>query len=225
MELDELVRLYPRLYHMAAPDAWPQIVRHGLLSTEALLDQFEVAEPRRSELLTRRRVVSVTISHPEHGTAVVRDNIPLSESKLAAALTDMTVEQWLRQLNSKVFFWLQRERVDRLLSARAYRNSRHLVLTVDTKRLLDHVGNDRVTLSRINTGSTAYRAAPRGSNTFKSIADYPHPPRQRALKSASDIAELSVAGGIANIRAVTVRADLHTPHGTRPVWKHEAEAT
>jgi hypothetical protein len=39
----------------------------------------------------RRRAVSVTISHPEHGTAVVRDNIPLSESKLAAALTDMTV--------------------------------------------------------------------------------------------------------------------------------------
>jgi Family of unknown function (DUF7002) len=98
----------------------------GRRRTEALLDRFEVAEPQRTELLTRRRAVSVTISHPEHGTAVVRDNIPLSESKLAAALTDMTVEQWLRLLNSKVFFWLQRERVNRLLGARAYRDSSHL---------------------------------------------------------------------------------------------------
>lgn len=63
----------------------------GRRRTEALLDRFEVAEPQRTELLMRRRAVSVTISHPEHGTAVVRDNIPLSESKLAAALTDMTV--------------------------------------------------------------------------------------------------------------------------------------
>jgi hypothetical protein len=225
VERDELVRLYPRLYHMAAPDAWPQIVRHGLLSTDALLNLFEVAEPQRTELLTRRRAASVTISHPEHGTAVVRDNLPLSESKLAAALTDMTVEQWLRLLNSKVFFWLQRERVDRLLHARAYRNNSHLVITVDTQLLLDHIGDDSVTLSRINTGSTAYLAAPRGSDTFKQIGGYSHPPRRWALKSSSDIAELSVAGTIANIVAVAVRADLHTPDSVRQVWKREGEAT
>jgi hypothetical protein len=224
VEVDELVRLYPRLYHMAAPDAWPQIARHGLLSTEALLDRFEVAAPQRTEVLTRRRAVSVTISHPEYGTAVIRDNIPLSESKLAAALTDMTVEQWLRLLNSKVFFWLQRERVNRLLGACAYRDSSHLVITVDTQLLLDHVGDGSVTLSRINTGNTAYLAAPRGSDTFKRIADYPHLPRRRALKSASDIAELAVAGGIANLTAVAVRADLHTPDGTRRVWKRVPEA-
>jgi hypothetical protein len=39
----------------------------GRRRTEALLDRFEVAEPQRTELLTRRRAVSVTISHPEHG--------------------------------------------------------------------------------------------------------------------------------------------------------------
>jgi hypothetical protein len=225
VELDELVRLYPRLYHMAAPDAWPQIVRHGLLSTEALLDRFEVAEPQRTELLTRRRGVSVKISHPKHGTAVVRDNIPLSESKLAAALADMTVDQWLRLLNSKVFFWLQRERVSRLLGAHAYRASSHLIITVDTQLLLGHIGDDSVTLSRINTGSTAYRAAPRGRDTFKQISDYTHPPRRRALKSASDIAELSVAGAVADILSVAEYADLHTPDGTQLVWKREPEAT
>ncbi|HEV8528939.1 MAG TPA: hypothetical protein VGS60_15550, partial [Actinomycetes bacterium] len=130
-------------------------------------------------------------------------------------------EQWLRLLNSKVFFWLQRERVSRLLGAPAYRDSSHLIITVDTQLLLGHIGDDSVTLSRINTGSTAYRAAPRGRDTFKQIADYPHPPRRRALKSASDIAELSVAGTVADILSVAVYADLHTPDGTQLVWKRE----
>lgn len=218
MHRDDLVRLYPRLYHMAAPDSWPQILRHGLLSTEALLDLFEVSEPERTEILTRRRPAAVTLHHPTHGTAVVRDNIPLSESKLAAALTDMTVEEWMRLLNRKVFFWLQRQRVDRLLAARAYRNGSHLGITVDTNRLVNHVGDNAVTLSRINTGSTAYRAMPRGSETFKTINAYEHPYRRAALAAASDIAELCVTGGVHDIAAVAVRVDLHTPDGTRPVW-------
>src|SRR4051794_20339202 len=113
---------------MAAPDAWPQILRHGLLSTQSLLDLFEVRDPQRTEILARRCPASVTLTHPTHGNAVVRDNIPLSESKLAGALTDMTVEEWLRLLNGKVFFWLQRQRIDRLLGARAYRSGSHLVI-------------------------------------------------------------------------------------------------
>jgi hypothetical protein len=81
-----------------------------------------------------------------------------------------------------------------------------------------------VTLSRINTGSTAYLAARRGSGTFKQIGDYSHPPRRWAVKSSSDIAELSVGGAIANIVAVAVRADVHTPDSVRQVWKREGEA-
>ena len=33
-----LAELHPRLFHMAAARAWPQIARHGLLSTAAILD-------------------------------------------------------------------------------------------------------------------------------------------------------------------------------------------
>jgi hypothetical protein len=219
MDLDELVRLYPEAFHMAAPDAWPMIVKHGLMSTEALLDLFEVPEPRRTQLLSRRRPTSVTLSHPVHGMAVVRDNIPLSESKLARALTDMTVEEWLRLLNSHVFFWLQRKRVDGLLGARAYRNGSHLVITVDTADLIEQVGEKAVTLSRINSGSTAYRAMPRGSDTFRTIHTYEHPARRRALASASDVAELCVERAVPDIAAVTLRVDLHTPSGTKEIWR------
>ena len=218
MERDELIRLYPRLYHMAAPGAWDGITKHGLLSTAALLDLFEVPEPRRTEMITRRRPTAMKIEHPTHGTAVVRDNIPLSEAKLAAALTDMTVEQWLHALNRRVFFFLQRQRLDRLLAARAYRARSHLVITVDTALLLDHIAAEKVTLSRINTGSTAYAAAPRGSATFRSIADYPHPHRRRALASASDIAELCVDHSVPDVTMVALQAELHTPDGKAPVW-------
>ena len=46
---------YPVLYHLSHAGSWPTIQRLGLLSTERLLDVFDVAEPRRTDLLTRRR--------------------------------------------------------------------------------------------------------------------------------------------------------------------------
>ena len=47
-----ITALYPPLYHMAAEGSWPSIQRHGLLSTSALLDLYEVCGP--SELLSKR---------------------------------------------------------------------------------------------------------------------------------------------------------------------------
>lgn len=219
MDRAELVRLYPRLFHMAEANAWDGIVRHGLLSTAALLDLYEVKDPTRSELLTRRRAEGVTLRHPMHGSAVIRDNKPLSESKLAAALTDMTTGEWLALLNSRVFFFLQEQRLNRLLAARAYRTRSHLVITVDTDRLLGLVGENNVHLSRINTGSTAYAAVARGSQTFRSIADFDHPPRKRPLANASDVAELCVQTGVPDITSVAERAALHTPDGITSVWE------
>ena len=64
MERAELVRLYPRLFHMAEPDAWPQILRHGLRSTSALLDLFEVSEPDRTRLLSEHRRQGVSARAP-----------------------------------------------------------------------------------------------------------------------------------------------------------------
>jgi uncharacterized protein DUF7002 len=42
MDVAELVETCPRLFHMAEPGSWAGIQRHGLLSTSALLDLFEV---------------------------------------------------------------------------------------------------------------------------------------------------------------------------------------
>src|SRR5262245_7523373 len=98
--IDEFVEAFPTGYHMAEPGSWDGIRKHGLLSTSSLLDMFEVPEPQRNELEARRRPQSVQIHHPRFGTAVLRDQKPLSESKLAKCLTGgVTAEQWIRLLN------------------------------------------------------------------------------------------------------------------------------
>ena len=53
-----------------------------------------------------------------HGEIVIRDQRPLSVGKLERCLTDMSVTEWLRLLNRKVFFWLIEERVEQLLGAK-----------------------------------------------------------------------------------------------------------
>jgi hypothetical protein len=220
MDRADLIRLYPRLFHMAEPTAWPLIQEHGLRSTSALLDLFDVREPRRSQLLREHRPASVPVEHPVHGSAVVRDQIPLHLRKLAACLdSDTTVPEFLGLLNERVFFWLQERRLERLLAARAYRDRDHLVITVDTENLLDHVGDHAVTLSRINSGATVFKAAGRGKSLFKSISDYSHPPRERPSASASDVAELCVNGLVPDITAVAIKAELRGPSGTRLLWQ------
>lgn len=216
----ELTRLYPQLFHMAHEDAWPGILRHGLLSTEALLDLFEVHEPLRGRLLRQHRPASVTVSHPVHGTAVIRDQKPLHPAKLAACLQDgVRPSDWLATLNSRVFFWLQPERLERLLAARAYRGGNHLVLTLDTRRLLDALPDAAVTLSRINSGSTVFRAVPRGPATFLSVSDYPHPHRAQALAAASDVAELCVSYAVPDVLAVAESAEVRGPAGRVRLWQ------
>jgi hypothetical protein len=206
VDVTEFIRLYPKLFHMAEPGSWGSIAERGLLTTAALVDLFEVGPELSAGLLERRRPTKVALDHPRHGRVVIRDQKPLSTSKLERCLTDMSVVEWLASLNNRVFLWLQPQRLSRLLNARAYRNEEHDVLVVDTRRLLDlHLSDVR--LSRINSGSTAYNAVPRGTDTFRSLADYPHPQRRQALAAASDIAELAVLGGVPEIVKVVDRVE------------------
>src|SRR3970282_1237905 len=78
----DLARHYPRLFHMAEAGCWPSVQRYGLLSTSGLLDLFEVDPEQRVQLESRHRPESVRIQHPVHGTAVIRDQKPMSDSGL-----------------------------------------------------------------------------------------------------------------------------------------------
>jgi hypothetical protein len=198
MDVDELVATYPCLYHMAEAGSWAGIRQHGLLSTSALLDLFEIDGDLRAALESARRPESVTITHPVHGTAVVRDQIPLREGPLAQCLVGMTPVEWYRELNRRVFFWLNEGRVGGLLSGQAYRRRPHEVLTIDTASLVAAY-EDQITLAPINTGSTIYNPRPRGVGTFLSIADYPFDDWRRRRSRRTAVAELAVLAGVPDI--------------------------
>lgn len=210
---------YPRLYHMAEEGSWPSIAAHGLLSTASLLDLFEVPSALCTTLLESRRPESVTIRHPGYGTAVVRDQKPLTEKALVKCLIDLEPKEWCRLLNSRVYFWPTRARLMRLLSARAYRSRAHDVITVDTARLLARYGSSTV-LSPINSGSTVYNPRPRGAQTFQAPQSYPWAERIQLRGRREAVAEIAVDEGIRDILDVAVEVNRMQMDATLvQLWK------
>ncbi|HVF00748.1 MAG TPA: hypothetical protein VNA27_05335 [Rubrobacteraceae bacterium] len=181
---------------MAEDESWDSIRKHGLLSTSALLDRFEIEDEQRFTIESARRPEIVRIEHPEHGVALVRDNKPMQEKALERCLVDMTPREWYEHLNRRVFFWVERKRLLKLLGARAYRDRPHLVLEVETAGLLERHA-EQVSLSPINSGATfALGPAPRGPDTFRRIAGHPN---------GKPIVEVSVDYAVPDIAEVTLR--------------------
>jgi hypothetical protein len=201
----ELCKRYPVLYHMASFGSWQSIARHGLLSTESLLDLFEVSEPRRTELLTMQRRTSVEITHPKHGKAILRDQKPLSAKNLARCLKGCSAEEWYRSLNQRLFFWLDRERLYTLMSASEYVGKKHTVLQLDSASLVSKYAG-RIMLAHMNTGNTRPFPHPRSPATFRSMNDYPYAERKR-LPDYSAVVELTVLGGVPDAKDFVTRVE------------------
>jgi hypothetical protein len=202
---DELITRYPRLYHMAEADTWDSIRTNGLLSTSALLDLYEIEGTQRYAIESEHRPESIPISHPVYGTAVIRDQKPMSDGGLLRCLRDVTPKEWYETLNRRVFFWLTRERLLTLLNAKPYRNQKHCVLTIDTVLMLErHV--DEITLAPLNSGCTKPYPHPRGSDTFLPLREYPYESR-RKKGDYSAIVELTVDYKVPDIVDLTVKVD------------------
>lgn len=209
MKIRDLIRLYPKLYHMAAAGSWPSIRQHGLLSTSALVYLWQVSPPDvRNSLLGQRRGESVVIENAILGNATIRDQKPIHEPSLREALVDMTPQEWYRELNSRVFFFLQEERLSTLLNARSYRNDEHVVITIDTASFLD-AHSSEVELCQINSGfAQRHSKAPRGRSTFLPIENYKHRDRiQPKSRSPWDVAELCLPGQLLDVRTHLISAD------------------
>jgi len=206
IDAEDFVGHYPRLYHMAQDGAWDSIRQHGLLSTTALLDLFEVNGDLRHQIESCHRPKSITITHAQLGSAVIRDQKPMHESALLKCLRNMTPCQWYELLNGKSFFWVKEERVQQLLAARMYRSTTHTVITVDTASLLK-VHQNRIALSPINSGSTLYNPRPRGADTFLPLPDYPFDDRRKKAGLARAVAELAVEYSVPDVRQHVIRVE------------------
>ncbi len=215
--IDEISGSFPQLYHMSQLGSWPGIQKHGLLSTTALLDLFEVRGDERYRIESCHRPESIPVAHPAHGRAVIRDQKPMSDSSLRKALVDgLEPADWYRLLNSRVFFWLTEKRLDTLLNARAYRDQRHNVLVIDTRHLVER-HQHRIWLSPMNSGCTIPFHHKRGPETFRKIADYPYADRKRL---ADPIVELAVDYSVPDIADfVTEVRETGAGRPTGLIWK------
>lgn len=216
---ERVAQLYPRLYHMAEAGSWESIRERGLLSTTALLDLFEVSGPVRARIEGERRPAKVTITHPVHGQAVIRDQKPMSDAALLKCLDGATPGEWYRLLNRRVFFWLSHERLFTLLRAKAYRHERQCVITVDTAALLRRHA-DRVLLAPINTGSTIMKPQPRSPDTFQPIAQYDFGGWNRKRKGREPVVELVAEYAVPDLKDFVLRAE-HVEGGktTEVLWE------
>lgn len=214
---DELAARFPLLYHMAQEGSWPSIRKHGLLSTSALLDLFEVTSEKRVQLESQHRPESVEISHDLHGHAMIRDQKPMSDSGLRRALQDgLRPEDWYRLLNARVFFWLSSERLRRLVEARAYRERRQTLLIVDARTLIER-HPDRIVLSPINSGCTKPFPHERGTQTFQKMSEYDY----AARKGKHDpIVELAVEYSVPDVQDLVIEVkEVGAGHDEKTIWK------
>ena len=207
MQAGQLVSRYPRLYHLAEADSWPSIRRLGLLPTDQLVEAFGPPPDVRAAILNQPRTRSFVLTDPRLGRVVIRDQTPLRPHILAQRLTGLTIRQWLAILNDRVFFWLDRRRLDTLLNARLNRGRAHDVLTVDTAGLVATCA-DRIRLSPLNSGATLFpNAAPRGPDTFRTIAGYPYDELRRRRGPRHAVAELAIIGGVPDIARHVIQVE------------------
>jgi hypothetical protein len=209
VDLTALIEKYPSVYHMAALGSWPSIQRHGLLSTSALLDLFEVKADRREAIESRKRPVSVVITHPQYGIATIRDQKPLHDSMLLRCLRGrVSVEDWHRLLNGRVFFWVDEKRLNDLRNARAYREQRQTVIFANTRQLVERYA-DRIRLAHINTGATRSVTHFRDLETFKTIENY----------DRRKVVELTIDRSVPDVAEFAVRVEeIGGPDASRVIW-------
>lgn len=191
MTIDEFVAEYPELYHMAERNSWASMQEHGLLSVTAILDLFKYDGAKRNAIESQWRPRKITVAHPQIGEVVIRDQKPMPPDALEPCLAGaVTSTQWYRLLNGKTFFWVGTNRLNRMLTAKAYLNEPHWVITVRTRPLLErYISN--VTVTGLNTGF-AFDGRLRGPDTFKKLNEWP---------SRYNVAELAVEYGIPDLVA------------------------
>jgi hypothetical protein len=203
--------LYPRLYHMAHEDAWEQIQRYGLLRTRSILNLWEVDSSLRTRIETEIRRDPLELSHPRHGRVVIRDQKPLNEKKLRTALIDCTPQDWCWFLNGKVFFWPCIDRLYTHMAAKGNRGKRHLVLTLDSYRLVQSY-EQQITLCAMNSGNTNPFPQKRGQGSFLRMSQYPFAAR-RKRGAYYTVVELAVDTDILDILNFVLSASYMTSAG------------
>lgn len=180
------------------------ILERGLLSTSSLLDLFEIRGAERVAIERKHRPATVPIEHERYGTAMIRDQKPMSVSRIAASLTDAAPDAFFRFLNGRVFFWPTEKRLATMNAARAYREQDQTVFVLASEPLIAEY-EKRIRLSPMNSGATTPFAHPRSIGMFKRVNEFDYESRS---KYADPIAEVTIDAGVDNIMEFVERIEI-----------------
>lgn len=186
-------------FHIADAENWLSIQRSGLFSASRLIarDRLEedAALPFAGHRATGMRLPS---------GALIRDQSPMPPEALRRCLDPgLTPRDWYDLVNSKVYFWLDQDRLDRHLAACGARAQ--ILVAVDLPALLERHG-DAAFLTPFNVGNARRRPASRGRRSFVpfaawledrwlSEAEPGRPPRPRSHPPA----EIAIEGAVPNL--------------------------
>ena len=119
-------RLPRQVFHLAEEDNFQSIQQHGLLSASALLDLAGIQGQERIRLEECRRSIHTKLPNGTY----LRDQRPMPRQALARCLVGMAPAEWYRLMNSKVFFWLDPDRLNRQRHACGMRPQMVLVISM-----------------------------------------------------------------------------------------------
>ncbi|MHA7889233.1 DUF7002 family protein [Roseicyclus sp.] len=190
-----LSRLGPRLYHVTAQDNAVAISKAGLLTPREIAKRAGL--PEDSLILRTDRCEIVFGNH----RAILNHQRPLRAGMNSRFgwLDGCTVEDWARQLDTRVFFWV--DRPDAAFLESVAEDLPVSAFSICTKALLDRFP-EFVWLSPINSGSAKRRPSTRGTWLYVSAKagwnDFRENRRRRGLVSKADSAvkEISVTRSI-----------------------------
>jgi hypothetical protein len=193
MTEEEFLARCKRLSHVAPAGAWESFQKNGLRTAELLILQADLDGSRQQDLLTRIRPDAVTL---RLGTqeVTIRDQGPLLARKdLTSLLGDgMTVEEWVRILNKRVYLFVDPAARDKLMSKYVERDGAQDLIVFSPLGLW-RTARGRLELSSQNTGavariSTAYKFR----ETFLPVSRFPN----------RTPAEVTIADGLDDLSAV-----------------------
>lgn len=207
MTREDLWVRYPQLFHVAFAAGWEGILRNGLWSAEELTRLLGWPQQQREKWLARRRQEVGGFEDEQLGRVTFRDHKAIPKAGLGYALVGVSESEWYRELNRRVYFYVDRADADGLVAAYS---EEQVILTVDTERLV-RACEDRVAVATINTGYALRRPARRGLDTFTAIRDFP-------ADRAARIAEFTVERGIEKMAEFTTTVERSTNGGREELW-------
>ena len=201
-ELEEMISINPRLYHVTTRGSWGSMMQFGLLSARGLEDRYRSLPEQEQSLVANhmRRLDSL-----EAALDTPRE-IPNRHRTLPTAAWKLG-EEWYERMNVNAFFFLSQEDAEDMVAE--YQD--HLVprdmLVVSTESLIEaHRGSIELSAIHSCLDFPGRRVPPNyplpgrpHDALFCPIADYPYGTWRKLHGRREAVRELAVVGGVPDI--------------------------